>query len=288
VRPGHVLPLRAREGGVLRRAGHTEAAVDLTRLAGCRPAAAICELANDDGTMRRLPELRRFARDHGLALVSIADLIAYRRRHERQIDEAAAATLETAHGRFRAIAYRSRIDGVEHLALVHGEVDDGKEVLVRVQHECLTGDVFSSRHCDCGAQMSTSLHAVAREGRGVLLYLRGGDRRGFGLADSLRASDPERAAESGDADPSFCPPRDACDYDLAAQMLMQLGVHTVRLLTKSSIEYTALKSCGIEIVAPVKLRGLRDARALHIDDDEPTPRQTRVGCAAAESAWWGP
>ena len=186
-RPGHVFPLRAKDGGVLVRAGHTEAAVDLCRLAGLPLAAGICEVVEDDGSMSRLPQLARFAEKHGLALISIADLIAYRRRTEKAVTRAAETRLPTAFGDFRAVGYRSDVDGIEHVALVKGEIGDGEDVLVRVHSECLTGDVFGSQRCDCGPQLHAALRAVDVEGRGVVLYMRGHEGRGIGLMHKLRA-----------------------------------------------------------------------------------------------------
>ena len=186
-RPGHVFPLRAAEGGVLRRPGHTEAAVDLARLAGLNPAGAICELVHDDGSMMRAPALREFADDHGLTMISIADLIAYVRRTERQVERVATTTLPTHYGTFMAHGYRDTITGTDHVALVRGDIGDGEHVLVRVHSECLTGDVLGSTRCDCGAQLASAMKRVADEGRGVVLYLRGHEGRGIGLLHKLRA-----------------------------------------------------------------------------------------------------
>ncbi|MGW3185367.1 bifunctional 3,4-dihydroxy-2-butanone-4-phosphate synthase/GTP cyclohydrolase II [Kitasatospora sp. NPDC001119] len=253
-RPGHVFPLRAVEGGVLVRPGHTEAAVDLARLAGLPPAGAIAEVVNDDGTMARLPELVAFAREHGLAIISIEDLIAYRRRTELHVDRAAATGLPTVHGEFTAVGYRGTIDGVEHLALVAGGLDaegrlpDGEDVLVRVHSECLTGDVFGSLRCDCGPQLEASLQRVAEAGRGVVLYLRGHEGRGIGLAHKLRAYElQERGRDTVDANLDLGLPADARDYSIAAQMLVDLGVRSLTLLTNNPQKLTALTEHGLKV-----------------------------------------
>ncbi|MFJ5925101.1 bifunctional 3,4-dihydroxy-2-butanone-4-phosphate synthase/GTP cyclohydrolase II [Kitasatospora sp. NPDC092948] len=255
-RPGHVFPLRAVDGGVLARPGHTEAAVDLARLAGLAPAGAIAEVVNDDGTMARLPELHAFARQHGLAIISIADLIAYRRRTELHVDRAAVTGLPTDHGDFTAVGYRGTIDGVEHLALVAGGLDadgklpDGEDVLVRVHSECLTGDVFSSLRCDCGPQLHASLRAVAEAGRGVVLYLRGHEGRGIGLTHKLRAYQlQEQGRDTVDANLDQGLPVDARDYSIGAQMLADLGVRSLTLLTNNPAKQTALTEHGLKVAA---------------------------------------
>ena len=191
--PGHVFPLRAHEGGVLRRAGHTEAAVDLARLAGLFPAGVICEVMHPDGTMARLPELRRVARQHGLKLISIADLIEYRRRREKLVRRVAEATIPTIYGRFRVHVYESLVDGRTHVAMVLGRVGDGERIMTRVHSECLTGDVFGSLRCDCGTQLDDALSKVGREGRGVVLYIRGHEGRAIGLAHKIRAYELQEA-----------------------------------------------------------------------------------------------
>ena len=191
-RPGHVVPLRAKAGGVLRRPGHTEAAIDLATLAGLRPSAVLCELVNDDGTMMRLPDLEVFVKEHGLVLISIADLIAYRRRTEVLVEQVAQARLPTEFGLFRAFGYRARPDGAEQIALVYGDLGDGADVLVRVHSECLTGDAFGSLRCDCGPQLRAALRRVATEGRGVVLYIRGHEGRGIGLLEKLRTAGHRR------------------------------------------------------------------------------------------------
>lgn len=253
-RPGHVFPLRAKEGGVLRRPGHTEAAVDLTRLAGLHPAGVVCELVNEDGTMARLPELERFGAEHGLVLVSIADLIAYRRRTERQVIAVGEARLPTRYGEFRAIGYRSTLDGTEHVALVAGEIGDGQGVLVRVHSECLTGDVFGSLRCDCGAQLHAALAAVGAQGRGVVLYVRGHEGRGIGLLHKLQAYQlQDRGADTVDANLQLGLPADARDYGTGAQILFDLGVRTMRLLTNNPDKRAGLEGYGLEILERVRL-----------------------------------
>jgi 3,4-dihydroxy 2-butanone 4-phosphate synthase/GTP cyclohydrolase II len=234
VRPGHIFPLRARSGGVLVRNGHTEAAVDLARLAGLRPAGAIVEIAGEDGTMLRLPELIPFARKHGLTIISIEDLIAYRRSAEPTVRREAEVHLPTSHGTFTAYGYRSTVDGVEHVALVHGDIGDGEDVLVRVHSECLTGDVFGSRRCDCGPQLDASL--------------RGHEGRGIGLMSKLRAYElQERGRDTLDANLELGLPADARDYAAGAQILTDLGVRGVRLMTNNPDKSDALVRHGIEV-----------------------------------------
>ncbi len=255
-RPGHVNPLRALEGGVLRRAGHTEAAVDLARLAGLRPAGVICEIVSqkDDHEMARLDELRGFADEHGLRLISIADLIAYRRRTERQVEAVARAAIPTAYGEFTAVGYRSLLDGREHVALVRGEIGDGEELLVRVHSECLTGDVFGSRRCDCGPQLDAALGAVAAEGRGVVLYVRGHEGRGIGLLHKLQAYQlQDLGADTVDANTELGLPADARDYGTGAQILVDLGVRTMRLLSNNPAKRAGLEGYGLEVVGRVPL-----------------------------------
>ncbi len=254
VRPGHIFPLRARPGGVLTRTGHTEAGVDLARLAGLRPAAVICEIANEDGTMARLPDLVPFARKHGLAIISIEDLVAYRRSTERTVQREAATVLPTAHGDFRAYGYRSTADGVEHIALVAGDLDEGgrlvhgEDVLVRVHSECLTGDVFGSLRCDCGPQLRESLKRVAAEGRGVVIYLRGHEGRGIGLLHKLRAYElQEVGRDTLDANLELGLPADARDYGAGAQILADLGVRSLRLMTNNPDKVTALTRHGLTV-----------------------------------------
>ncbi|MCU0266157.1 MAG: bifunctional 3,4-dihydroxy-2-butanone-4-phosphate synthase/GTP cyclohydrolase II [Actinomycetia bacterium] len=253
-RPGHVFPLRALDGGVLRRAGHTEAAVDLARLAGLTPAGAICEIVHDDGSMMRAPDLRRFADEHGLLMISIADLVAFRRRTERSVDRAAETVLPTAHGAFRAVGYRSVLDGVEHVALVRGDLGDGEDVLVRVHSECLTGDVFGSLRCDCGPQLEAALAAVAAEGRGVVLYVRGHEGRGIGLVHKLQAYQLQDAgSDTVDANLELGLPADARDYGTGAQILADLGVRSMRLLTNNPAKRAGLEGYGLRVVGRVSL-----------------------------------
>ncbi|MCF3961850.1 bifunctional 3,4-dihydroxy-2-butanone-4-phosphate synthase/GTP cyclohydrolase II [Streptomyces fuscigenes] len=270
VRPGHVFPLRARSGGVLVRNGHTEAAVDLARLAGLRPAGAIVEIAGEDGAMLRLPQLIPFARKHGLTIISIEDLIAYRRRAEPVVHRAAEVRLPTAFGQFTAFGYRSAADGVEHVALVHGDLGDGENVLVRVHSECLTGDVFASQRCDCGPQLHASMERIVEEGRGVVVYLRGHEGRGIGLLSKLRAYElQERGLDTLDANLELGLPADARDYAAGAQILQDLGVHSLRLMTNNPDKTDALSSHGLVVTGrepmPVKagehnLRYLRTKR----------------------------
>ncbi|MFF1282777.1 bifunctional 3,4-dihydroxy-2-butanone-4-phosphate synthase/GTP cyclohydrolase II [Streptomyces sp. NPDC058299] len=248
VRPGHVFPLRARPGGVLVRDGHTEAAVDLARLAGLRPAGAIVEIAGEDGRMLRLPELIPFARKHGLTIISIADLIAYRRGSEPTVRREAQTLLPTRHGTFTAYGYRSTADGVEHVALVHGEPGDGEDVLVRVHSECLTGDVFGSLRCDCGPQLDTALRRIQDEGRGIVVYLRGHEGRGIGLLSKLRAyALQEQGHDTLDANLELGLPADARDYGAGAQILADLGVRSVRLMTNNPDKTEALLRHGLRV-----------------------------------------
>jgi 3,4-dihydroxy 2-butanone 4-phosphate synthase/GTP cyclohydrolase II len=250
VRPGHVFPLRYAEGGVLRRRGHTEAAVDLAVLAGLPPVGVVCEVIGDDGTMVRLPALREFADEHGLALISIEQLIEYRRRTERLVTRAAETVIPNAFGEWRAYGYRSDIDGAEHLALVLGDLgaDEGEDVLARVHSECLTGDVFGSERCDCGAQLDAAMAKIAERGRGVVLYLRGHEGRGIGLVSKLQAYELQDAGvDTVDANLRLGLPVDARDYSVAAQLLDDLGVRSVRLLTNNPAKVDALAAHGFGV-----------------------------------------
>ncbi|MFP5068383.1 bifunctional 3,4-dihydroxy-2-butanone-4-phosphate synthase/GTP cyclohydrolase II [Pseudonocardia nantongensis] len=276
VRPGHVLPLQARDGGVLRRPGHTEAAVDLARMAGLPSAGALCEIVSEknEGDMARGDELGVFAADHNLTLITIADLIAYRRRYEKHIERIAAARIPTAHGEFLAYGYDSLLDGVEHIAMVMGDVatpvGDGENVLVRVHSECLTGDVLGSLRCDCGPQLDAALEAVANEGRGVVLYMRGHEGRGIGLLHKLQAYQLQEAgADTVDANLAMGLPADARDYGIGAQILADLGVHSMRLLTNNPDKRAGLEGYGLRVVGrepmpvrptPQNLRYLRTKR----------------------------
>ncbi|MCX4397938.1 bifunctional 3,4-dihydroxy-2-butanone-4-phosphate synthase/GTP cyclohydrolase II [Streptomyces sp. NBC_00053] len=248
VRPGHIFPLRARSGGVLVRDGHTEAAVDLARLAGLRPAGAIVEIAGEDGVMLRLPQLVPFARKHGLTIISIEDLIAYRRSSEPTVRREAEVRLPTAFGAFTAYGYRSNADGVEHVALVHGDLGDGDDVLVRVHSECLTGDIFQSQRCDCGPQLHASMRRITEEGRGVVVYLRGHEGRGIGLLSKLRAYElQERGIDTLDANLELGLPADARDYAAGAQILKDLGVHSLRLMTNNPDKTAAILRHGLAV-----------------------------------------
>lgn len=252
-RPGHVVPLRARRGGVLARAGHTEAAVDLARLAGRRPVGTLCEIVSEDTPtdMARFEELRRFANTHGLPMISIEQLIAYRRRHERHVERVATTRLPTQFGDFTALGYRSIIDGSEHLALACGDVDqlrDAEDVLVRVHSECLTGDVFGSLRCDCGPQLQQSLRRVAEAGRGVVIYLRGQEGRGVGLAAKLRAYClQDEGLDTVDANVEQGLPVDAREYSVAGQILADLEIGSVNLLTNNPAKADALDGYGPRI-----------------------------------------
>jgi 3,4-dihydroxy 2-butanone 4-phosphate synthase/GTP cyclohydrolase II len=253
VRPGHVFPLRYAEGGVLRRAGHTEAAVDLARLAGLPEAGVLAEAVNDDGTMARLPELRAFANAHDLALISIEQLIEYRRRNERQLSRQAQTRIPNGYGQWQAFGYRHEIDGTEYMALALGDVH-GEDVLTRLHSECLTGDVFGSLRCDCGAQLDAAMAAIAAEGRGVVLYLRGHEGRGVGLLSKLQAYELQDAgADTVDANTELGLPVDAREYSAGAQMLADLGVRSVRLLTNNPAKVRGLAGCGVDITARVPL-----------------------------------
>jgi 3,4-dihydroxy 2-butanone 4-phosphate synthase / GTP cyclohydrolase II len=253
-RPGHIFPLRYTEGGVLRRPGHTEAAVDLARLAGLTPAGVLAEVVNDDGTMARLPRLREFCDANGLVLISIAQLIEYRRHMERMVRRVVETKLPNARGLWRAIGYMNSVDGTEQVALVLGELGDGKDVLVRAHSECLTGDVFGSQRCDCGAQLDAAMAAIAAEGRGIVLYLRGHEGRGIGLLSKLQAYQLQDAgADTVDANLELGLPADAREYSTGAQILADLGVYSIRLLTNNPAKLSGLSGFGIDVIGRVAL-----------------------------------
>ncbi|MCE2826300.1 MAG: bifunctional 3,4-dihydroxy-2-butanone-4-phosphate synthase/GTP cyclohydrolase II [Verrucomicrobium sp.] len=254
VQPGHVFPLRAKAGGVLRRAGHTEAAVDLATLAGLKPAGVICEIMNDDGSMARLPHLVRFARRHRLKICSIASLIEFRRTSERLVERVESIRMPTDYGEFMLHLYASKVDGTEHLALVKGEVAGRKGVMVRVHSECLTGDVFGSRRCDCGPQLHAAMERIQREGRGVILYMRQ-EGRGIGLGAKIRAYKlQEQGLDTVDANLQLGFPMDLRDYGFGAQMLSDLGVKRIRLLTNNPKKVVGLQGHGLEIIEQLPIR----------------------------------
>jgi 3,4-dihydroxy 2-butanone 4-phosphate synthase/GTP cyclohydrolase II len=256
-RPGHIFPLRAREGGVLKRAGHTEAAVDLARMAGLEPAGIICEIVNEDGSMSRLPQLIEFSRQHGLLLSSIAELIKYRRRHEKLVTRIGQAQVPTDWGTFTCTAYRSHLDDTEHLAFSMGDVNDGQPSLVRVHSECLTGDVFSSRRCDCGPQLNSAMALIAKEGRGVVVYLRGHEGRGIGIGHKIRAySLQDGGLDTVDANTELGLPVDSREYGIGAQILADLGANKLRLITNNPAKYGGLEGYGLEITERVALNPL--------------------------------
>ena len=253
-RPGHMYPLRYEPGGVLKRAGHTEAAVDLAELAGHYPAGVLAEIMNDDGSVARLPQLVEFAEKHDLLLGTIADLIAYRREREQLVERVVEARVPTAHGTFRAVGYRSLVDDRQHMALVMGEFGDGEGVLTRVHSECLTGDVFGSLRCDCGQQLDAALARIGEEGRGVVLYIRGHEGRGIGLLHKLAAYRlQDEGLDTVDANVNLGLPVDSRDYGVGAQILYDLGVRSMRLMTNNPTKRAGIEGYGLSILEQVPL-----------------------------------
>jgi 3,4-dihydroxy 2-butanone 4-phosphate synthase/GTP cyclohydrolase II len=253
-RPGHMYPLRYEPGGVLKRAGHTEAAVDLARLAGRYPAGVLAEVMNDDGSVARLAELEVFAAEHGLLIGTIADLIAFRRREEKLVERVVEARIPTEHGTFTAVGYRSLVDDRQHIALVMGDLGDGESVLTRVHSECLTGDVFGSLRCDCGDQLDQAMARVAAEGRGVVLYIRGHEGRGIGLLHKLAAYKlQDEGYDTVDANVNLGLPVDARDYGVGAQILYDLGVRSMRIMTNNPTKRAGIEGYGLSILEQVPL-----------------------------------
>jgi len=253
-KPGHIFPLRAAQGGVLRRAGHTEAGIDIAKLAGLNPIAVIAELVEDDGSIRKYESSYRFARENNLKFISIADIISYRRKHEKQIELISTSELPTKFGNFKAFGYKSNIDGISHIALVAGDIGDGENVLVRVHSECLTGDVMGSLRCDCGDQLQLAMKTISENGRGIVLYVRGHEGRSIGLLNKIAAyglQDKGRDTVQANLELGF--PADARDYGTGAQILVDLGVKTMKLLTNNPAKRAGLEGYGLKIVERVAL-----------------------------------
>lgn len=252
-KPGHIFPLESKEGGVLVRAGHTEAAVDLAKLAGFYPAGVICEIMNDDGSMARVPELKEYVKEHNLKLITIADLIDYRRRHEKLIERVSEVNLPTKFGTFKAIGFQDKISGEEHIALVKGEVEGSEPVLARVHSECLTGDVFGSMRCDCGDQLNEALNRIAQEGRGVLLYMRQ-EGRGIGLLNKLKAYNlQDHGMDTVEANEALGFPADLRDYGIGAEILSDLGIKELRLMTNNPKKISGIYGFGLKVVERIPI-----------------------------------
>ena len=253
-RPGHIFPLRARKGGVLKRAGHTEAAVDLCSMSGRSSVGVLCEIVNEDGTMARVPDLEKFATEHNLLFITIADLIRYRRRNEKLVEHFAEARIPTRHGEFSAHAYRSVLDEIEHVAYVLGDISKVKDPLVRVHSECLTGDLLGSIRCDCGSQLDSALEIIGKEGTGIIVYLRGHEGRGIGIGHKLRAYKlQDEGLDTVDANLQQGLPVDSREYGVGAQILADLGVTEMRLMTNNPVKYGGLEGYGLNIVGRVSL-----------------------------------
>lgn len=285
-RPGHIFPLRARDGGVLKRAGHTEAAVDLATMAGCTPMGVLCEIVNEDGTMARVPDLVEFAKEHDLLFVTIADLVRYRRKTEKLVRRISEAVIPTRHGDYAAVVFESMLDGEQHVAFVMGEPAGQSDVLVRVHSECLTGDIFGSLRCDCGSQLDAALAQIAEAGQGVLIYLRGHEGRGIGLGHKIRAYGlQDTGLDTVDANLELGLPADSREYGIGAQMLVDLGISTMLLMTNNPAKYGGLEGYGLDITGRIALQTVptpeniaylrtKKQRMGHLLDlDESTPEQ---------------